>query len=215
MYVMVNVAGFEMSVVEKGRVIEEMNVVVGQEGWETPIFADTMEHLVVNPYWNVPKSILSEEMGNLANDPNYLVRNNFERTPDGGLRQRPGPKNALGQFKFLFPNSNNIYLHDTPADQLFSRTSRAFSHGCIRLERPRDLAYLLADKLAGKSPRQIDQMLATGQEKWVKLRRPIPVYILYFTTWVDDDGTARFHHDVYGHDKAIEQQTERFDTRAT
>ena len=215
MYIMVNVAGFEMSVVENNRVIEEMNVVVGQEGWETPIFADTLENIVVNPYWNVPASILDEEMGNLANDPAYLTRNNFERTPDGGLRQRPGPKNALGQFKFLFPNKDNIYLHDTPADQLFSRTSRAFSHGCIRLQRPRDLAYLLGEKLAGKSPRQIDNMVATGNEQWIKVRKKIPVYILYFTTWVDDDGTVRFHHDVYGHDKAIESQTGRFDERAT
>jgi L,D-transpeptidase YcbB len=215
MYIMVNVAGFEMSVVENNRVIEEMNVVVGQEGWETPIFADTLENIVVNPYWNVPASILDEEMGNLANDPAYLTRNNFERTKDGGLRQRPGPKNALGEFKFLFPNKDNIYLHDTPADQLFSRTSRAFSHGCIRLERPRDLAYLLGEKLAGKSPRQIDNLLATGNEQWIKVRKKIPVYILYFTTWVDDDGTVRFHHDVYGHDKAIESQTGRFDERAT
>ena len=215
MYIMVNVAGFEMSVIENNRVIEEMNVVVGQEGWETPIFADTLENIVVNPYWNVPQSILKEEMANQVNDPSYLARNNFERTPDGGLRQRPGPKNALGEFKFLFPNKDNIYLHDTPADQLFSRTSRAFSHGCIRLERPRDLAYLLADKLAGKSPRQVDEMLASGDERWIKVRKKIPVYILYFTTWVDEDGTVRFHHDVYGHDKAIESQTTRFDERAT
>lgn len=215
MYIMVNVAGFEMSVVENNRVIEGMNVVVGQQGWETPIFADTLENIVVNPYWNVPKSIVEEEMANLVDDPGYLVRNNFERTPDGGLRQRPGPKNALGQYKFLFPNKDNIYLHDTPADQLFSRTTRAFSHGCIRLERPRDLAYLLGEKLAGKSPRQIDQLTATGEEQWIKLRRKIPVYILYFTTWVDEDGTVRFHNDVYGHDKAIESQTVRFDERAT
>lgn len=215
MYIMVNVAGFEMSVVENNRVIEGMNVVVGQEGWETPIFADTLENIVVNPYWNVPKSILEEEMANQINDPTYLARNNFERTKDGGLRQRPGPKNALGQYKFLFPNKDNIYLHDTPADQLFSRTSRAFSHGCIRLERPRDLAYLLGEKLAGKSPRQIDALTATGDEQWIKLRKKIPVYILYFTTWVDDDGTVRFHHDVYGLDKALENQTVRFDERAT
>jgi murein L,D-transpeptidase YcbB/YkuD len=213
MYVMVNVAGFEMSVIENNRVIEEMNVVVGQEGWETPIFADTMEHLVVNPYWNVPASILGEEMGNLANDPDYLARNNFERTSDGGLRQRPGPKNALGQFKFMFPNKDNIYLHDTPADQLFSRASRAFSHGCIRLERPRDLAYLLGEKLAGQSPRQIDALVATGNERWIKFRKKIPIYILYFTTWVDEDGTIRYHHDVYGHDKAIEGQVDKLDAR--
>ncbi|MGQ0815486.1 MAG: L,D-transpeptidase family protein [Gemmatimonadota bacterium] len=215
LYLMVNVAGFELTVVENNRVIDEMNVVVGQEGWETPIFADTLEHLVVNPYWNVPQSIIQEELAHLVNDPGYLARNNFERTRDGGLRQQPGPRNALGQFKFMFPNQDNIYLHDTPADQLFSRASRAFSHGCIRIERPRDLAYMLGEKLAGKSPRQIDRLVATGGERWIKFRREIPVYILYFTTWVDDDGTVRFHHDVYGLDRAIENQTGRFDRRAT
>lgn len=215
MYVMVNVAGFEMSVVENGRAIEEMNVVVGQTGWETPIFADTMESMVINPSWNVPESIIEEEMANLANDPNYLARNNFVRTSDGGLRQLPGPRNALGQFKFQFPNKDNIYLHDTPADALFSRSSRAFSHGCIRLERPRDLAHLLGAKLAGKTARQIDAIQATGQERHIAFRRKIPVYILYFTTWVDDDGTVRFHHDVYKMNEGLQDQTGRFDARAT
>lgn len=215
MYLMVNVAGFEMSVVENDRAIEEMSVVVGQEGWETPIFADTLENMVVNPYWNVPPSIVEEELANLMDDPTYLVRNNFEHTPDGGLRQRPGPKNALGQFKFQFPNRDNIYLHDTPADQLFSLTSRAFSHGCIRLERARDLAYLLGDKLADKTPAQIDRLAADGDERWITFRRKIPIYILYFTSWVDDDGTVRFHHDVYGFNEALEHQTTRFERRGT
>lgn len=215
MYVLVNVAGFEMSVIENNRAIESMNVVVGQTGWETPIFADTLESMVVNPSWNVPPSILAEEMANLANDPAYLARNNFVRTKEGGLRQLPGPKNALGQYKFLFPNKDNIYLHDTPADALFSRASRAFSHGCIRLERPRDLAYLLGSKLGGKSAQQIDAMTASGDETHIRFRKKIPVYILYFTTWVDDDGTTRFHHDVYGHDEALDSQKHRFDSRAT
>jgi murein L,D-transpeptidase YcbB/YkuD len=204
-----------MSVVENNRAIEEMNVVVGKPGWATPIFADTLEHLVVNPYWNVPASIAQDEiLPAIAQDPGYLERNNMERTSDGGFRQRPGPKNALGEFKFLFPNQHDVYLHDTPADALFSRSSRAFSHGCIRLERPRDLAYLLADKLARKTPEQIDRLSDTGSEQWVKLSRKIPVYVLYFTTWVDDDGTVRYHHDVYGIDKQFESQQTKFDQRA-
>jgi murein L,D-transpeptidase YcbB/YkuD len=215
MYVLVNVAGFELSVIENNRPIEEMNVVVGQEGWETPIFADTLERLIVNPSWNVPPSILNEELANLAEDPSYLERNNFVRTSDGGLRQLPGPKNALGEFKFEFPNKDNIYLHDTPANALFSRASRAFSHGCIRLERPRDLAYLLASKLARKTPRQIDRLAETGDTHTVNFRRKIPIYILYFTIWVDDDNTVRFHHDVYGHDESLQEQTKKFDSRAT
>jgi murein L,D-transpeptidase YcbB/YkuD len=215
MYIMVNVAGFEMSVIENGRAIEEMNVVVGKPGWATPIFADTLEHIVVNPYWNVPPSIANDEiLPALASDPGYLERNNMERTSDGGFRQRPGPKNALGEFKFLFPNGHDVYLHDTPADALFSRASRAFSHGCIRLERPRDLAYLLGQKLADKSPEQIDRLSDMDTEQWIKVKRKIPVYVLYFTTWVDDDGTVRYHHDVYGIDEQFESQRTKFEQRA-
>jgi murein L,D-transpeptidase YcbB/YkuD len=214
MYILVNVAGFEMSVIENKRAIEEMNVVVGKPSWATPIFADTLENLVVNPYWNVPPSIAQDEvMPAIARDPGYLARNNMERTRDGGFRQRPGPKNALGEFKFLFPNKHDVYLHDTPADALFSRSSRAFSHGCIRLERPRDLAYLLGNKLARKTPEQIDRLAATGSEQWITFKRKIPVYILYFTTWVDDDGTVRYHHDIYGIDKGFEAQRIKFDQR--
>jgi L,D-transpeptidase YcbB len=215
MYILVNVAGFEMSVIENNRAIEEMNVVVGKPGWATPIFADTLESIVVNPYWNVPPNIAKDEIIPAINsDPGYLARNNMERTANGGFRQRPGPKNALGEFKFLFPNQHDVYLHDTPADALFSRSSRAFSHGCIRLERPRDLAYLLGNKLARKSPEQIDRLLATGSEQWITVKRKIPVYILYFTTWVDDDGTVRYHHDVYGIDKQFENQQVKFEQRA-
>jgi murein L,D-transpeptidase YcbB/YkuD len=215
MYILVNVAGFEMSVVENNRAIEEMNVVVGKPGWATPIFADTLEHLVVNPYWNVPPSIAQDEiMPAIAQDPGYLARNNMERTSDGGFRQRPGPTNALGEFKFLFPNEHDVYLHDTPADALFSRSSRAFSHGCIRLERPRDLAYLLGQKLADKSPEQIDRLSDMSTEQWINLKRKIPVYVLYFTTWVDDDGTVRYHHDVYGIDEQFEDQRVKFEQRA-
>ncbi|HUP89910.1 MAG TPA: L,D-transpeptidase family protein, partial [Longimicrobiales bacterium] len=211
MYVLVNVAGYEMSVIENNRAIENMNVVVGKTGWETPIFADTMIDMVVNPSWNVPPSIANDEMASVSEE--YLASHHFVRTKDGGYRQLPGPDNALGEFKFEFPNKDNIYLHDTPADALFSRADRAFSHGCIRLERPRDLAYLLGNKLAGKSAAEIDRLQATGDERVVKFRKKIPIYILYFTTWVADDGTVRYHTDVYGHDEALEPQTRKFETR--
>lgn len=213
MYVLVNVAGYEMSVVENNRNILAMNVVVGKEGWETPIFADTLEDMVVNPSWNVPPSIAQEEMADKS--PDYLVSHHFVRTSDGGYRQLPGPDNALGQFKFEFPNKDNIYLHDTPADALFSRADRAFSHGCIRLERPRDLAYLLGARLAGRSEDQIDRLVDTGEERVIRFRKKIPIYILYFTTWVDDDGTVRYHHDVYGNDEALQPQMHKFETRAS
>ena len=201
-YVIVNVAGFELEVVENDQAIEQMNVVVGQPGWKTPVFSDTLEHLVVNPYWNVPPSIYDEEIAPaLATDPGYLERNNMERTSDGGVRQRPGPENALGRFKFLFPNPDDIYLHDTPAGHLFSRESRAFSHGCIRLERPEDLARLLLDKASEKTQQDLDAALATRRETWLPFNRPIPIYITYFTTWAERDGTLRYHHDVYGLDE--------------
>ncbi|HEX2168582.1 MAG TPA: L,D-transpeptidase family protein [Longimicrobiales bacterium] len=214
LFVLVNIAGFELEVVENDHAIESMNVVVGKPGWNTPVFADTMEHIVVNPYWTPPKSILEEEIyPAMERDPGYLARNNFERTANG-VRQRPGPTNALGRFKFLFPNDDNIYLHDTPADHLFSRVRRDFSHGCIRLERPADLARLLVSKASSHSPASIDGMVATGAEKWIPLRKPVPVYLLYFTAWVKEDGTLRFHHDVYGHDEDLESQAVELDEQA-
>jgi len=207
LYVIVNVAGFELEVVENDQPIEQMNVVVGKPGWDTPVFSDTMEHLVVNPYWNVPPSIYEEEIAPaLARDPAYLERNNMERTSNGSVRQRPGPENALGRFKFLFPNGDDIYLHDTPAGHLFSRASRAFSHGCIRLERPEDLARLLLTKASSRPESEIDNALATTSEKWIPFDRKIPIYITYFTTWVERDGTLRYHHDVYGLDEQLQEK---------
>ena len=207
-FILVNIAGFELEVIENDRAIESMNVVVGKEGWNTPVFADTMEYVVLNPYWTPTKSILEEEIiPAMARDPGYLERNDFERTRDGTIRQRPGPRNALGRYKFLFPNDDDIYLHDTPADHLFSRMRRDFSHGCIRVERPADLARLVITRTTNHSPTSIDAMLATGSEKWIELDRPIPIYIVYFTAWVKEDGTLRFHHDVYGHDEELEAET--------
>jgi murein L,D-transpeptidase YcbB/YkuD len=204
-YIMVNVAGFEMEVDENDKTILAMNVVVGQNNWKTPIFADTMENMVVNPSWNVPQSIMEAEIGPaMARDPNYLASHNMELTKEGTARQLPGGDNALGQFKFNFPNKDNIYLHDTPAKTLFSRTDRNFSHGCIRLEHPRALADLLMVKAAHQDSTQINSLLASGQEKWVTFKDKWPVYILYFTAFVKDDGTVRFHHDVYGRDEKLQ-----------
>ena len=210
LFILVNIAGFELEVVEHNRAIEAMNVVVGKPGWKTPVFADTVRHLVVNPSWTPPPSIVKEEiLPAIARDPSYLARHGFVRTRNGGFRQPPGPKNPLGKYKFLFPNDEDIYLHDTPADHLFSRARRDFSHGCVRLERPADLARLVLAKATNHSPASLEAMVATGKEKWVNLKRPIPIYIVYFTTWVKEDGTLRFHHDVYGHDEELEQQQEQ------
>ena len=209
-FIMVNIAGFELEVVHEGKTIETMNVVVGETANRTPIFQDTLEYMVVNPYWNVPTSIAEEEILPVARrDPGYLARNHYETVPGSGgqrIRQRPGPWNALGQVKFLFPNDKNIYLHDTPADHLFSQASRAFSHGCIRVERPHDLAKTLLGAFSDKDPDTYERLLAREGEQWLEFDQKVPVYILYFTSWVDEDGTIRFHDDIYDRDSSLEEE---------
>jgi L,D-transpeptidase YcbB len=205
-YVLVNIAGFELEVVEHGRVIEAMNVVVGQESNETPIFADSIRYVVVNPYWNVPDGIMERTIRPaMALDPQYLARNDMEIF-EGRVRQRPGPQNSLGRYKFIFPNDHDVYLHDTPDGHLFSRTQRAFSSGCVRLERPRDFARLLLRLQSSHDPDSLDDILASGSEKWIRLERPLPVFLLYFTAWAQDDGSVRFHRDVYGRSEAMDEQ---------
>jgi murein L,D-transpeptidase YcbB/YkuD len=228
-YILVNVAGFEMELVENDSVLIAMDVVVGQEGWETPIFRDTMESIVVNPYWNVPPGIMEDEtLPELRRDPGYLERNNMEvvrgnRVVDPGsidwtevsassgyrVRQRPGGDNALGQVKFLFPNANDIYLHDTPARAPFDASSRAFSHGCIRLEKPLELARILLDRVTDTPSSRLDELLARDTEQWIRVTEPLPVYILYFTAWAGEDGTVHFHPDVYERDERLKEQATR------
>jgi len=207
-YVMVNVAGFELAVMKDDQPQLTMNVVVGKTGTQTPIFKDTIEHVVVNPYWNVPTNIAREEiMPAVQRDPGYLARNNYEMVGSGanaGIRQKPGPKNALGEVKFLFPNDHDVYLHDTPADNLFARNTRAFSHGCIRIEKPRELAYYLFEHAAGLSRSDYDRMRGVG-ERWVTLKEKLPVYILYFTAWGEDDGSVNFYRDIYQRDARVER----------
>jgi len=209
-YVLVNIAGFEMEVVDEGRVIQSMNVVVGELETATPIFADSIRYVVVNPYWNVPDGIMERTIRPaMAADPNYLEKNNME-VFDGRVRQRPGPQNSLGRFKFIFPNEYNVYLHDTPDGHLFARTERAFSSGCVRVERPREFAEMLLELQSGHDPDSLDAILATGNERWLALDRPLPVFLLYFTAWAQSDGTIRFHHDVYGHVEAMDERTEEY-----
>jgi murein L,D-transpeptidase YcbB/YkuD len=223
LYVMVNVAGFELEVVENDSAILAMNVVVGKDAWRTPIFRDTMENIVINPYWNVPPNIQKDELiPALRRDPSYLNRNNFEvlrgnrrvsasQIDMGALargaytfRQKPGGDNALGQVKFLFPNEANIYLHDTPAQRLFSQQSRAFSHGCIRVEKPVELAKLMMEKATDRPAEQYDQLRARPGEQWIRLTRPVPVYILYFTAYANRNGSVSFHPDIYERDRLPE-----------
>jgi L,D-transpeptidase YcbB len=203
-FVLVNIAGFELEVVEGGRVIESMDVVVGDIETATPVFADSIQYVVVNPYWNIPDGIMERTIQpEMDRDPDYLERNNMEMV-NGRVRQRPGPANALGHYKFMFPNEFDVYLHDSPEGHLFARTQRAFSAGCVRIERPRDFAALLLALQSDKDPDVLDELRSTGDEHWIALDRPLPIYLLYFTAWVQEDGTLRFHHDVYGHDEALD-----------
>jgi murein L,D-transpeptidase YcbB/YkuD len=218
---LVNVPGFHLFARENGKVVLDMRVVVGKRGDETPLFSDEMETVVFSPYWNVPETIALEETAPaVAADPEFLVRNNMEILDADGevvsadeipwddegalsayrFRQRPGPTNALGYVKFLFPNKHAVYLHDTPADALFKKIGRAFSHGCIRVEEPEKLAsYVLRDQPDWTRP-AIEKAMRAGTERHVKLAQKIPVHIVYFTAWVDEQGALEFINDVYGYD---------------
>ena len=211
-YVFVNIPAFHLDVVENSERVLEMRVVTGRKGDPTPVLADRMTHVVFSPFWNIPASIVKEEiLPRLNEDPDFLKRQNMEMIggsddEDVRFRQRPGPRNALGLVKFMFPNNHNVYLHDTPADSLFNRMRRDFSHGCVRLERPVDLAkYVLRDQPEWTEER-ITKAMQSGNERTVKLTQPIPVYLAYFTAW-EEQGQLQTYPDVYGHDAAHAPQS--------
>ncbi len=226
-YLLVNVPEFELEVIENGRETFKMRVIVGKEQSQTPVFSDRMTYLELNPYWNVPTSILRDEIvPGLARDPGYLAERNMEvvtadGSPAGGdwsglgagsslrVRQRPGPQNSLGRIKFMFPNEHDIYLHDTPADQLFDRAERDFSHGCIRVEHPVELAAFLLRADPKWSREAIIAALATQETRRIDLPKPLPVHLQYWTAWVEEDGTLNFREDVYGHDAALTAALEK------
>lgn len=162
-----------------------------------------MSYIVFSPYWNVPKSILIKEiLPAIKKNKSYLSKHNME-WHKGNVRQKPGVDNSLGLVKFLFPNNNNIYLHDTPSKQLFNEEKRAFSHGCIRVEKPEELANLILEGDTNWTPEKIDAAMNKGKESWYTLKNKIPVYIGYFTTWVDNDGTINFYKDIYERDEQL------------
>jgi L,D-transpeptidase YcbB len=211
--ILVNIPEFILHVLENGKKVWDMNVVVGKEGHSTTQFTGTMNQIVFAPYWNIPPSIVTKEiMPEIEKDAHYLEKNEMEDQGDkdgdgiNDIRQLPGEKNALGKVKFLFPNSFDIYLHDTPAKSLFSRDKRAFSHGCIRLADAQKMAeYLLRNDEewdAGK----IQEAMNTKEQKVVKLKEKAEVFITYYTAWVDEEGRLNFRDDVYGHDKKIKAQ---------
>jgi murein L,D-transpeptidase YcbB/YkuD len=223
-YVIVNVPSFHLEAHEGGQTALQMKVVVGKPENKTPIFSDQMTTTVFSPYWNVPDSIVEGETAPAAaRDPGFLQRNNIEilRLGKSGataidpstvnwddpeelkalaFRQKPGAKNALGHVKFLFPNSYDVYLHDTPADALFARPGRAFSHGCVRVEEPEALAKWVLKDAPEWTDEKILEAMQAGEEQHVKLKQEIPVHIVYFTAWADDAGAVRLVPDVYGYD---------------
>jgi murein L,D-transpeptidase YcbB/YkuD len=206
-YVFVNVPAFDLAAFDSGQKVLEMKVIVGGEYDDraTPAFADSMSYVEFAPYWNVPKSIAEKELWPKADaDPDYLARNEYEIVdgPRGErIRQMPGPKNALGRVKFIFPNDLDIYLHDTPETSLFAKDVRAFSHGCIRVERPEALANLVLADTPGWTPERIAAAL-DGENQRVTLAHKIPVYIVYFTVFVRD-GELVFGNDIYDRDKKL------------
>lgn len=226
-HVLVNIPSYRLTAREDGTAVLDMRVIVGTPERKTPVFSGEMATLVFSPYWNIPDSILVREMApQAARDPTFLARHDIEilqRSKSGptavdpstidwndraklrqlAFRQRPGPKNALGLVKFLLPNEFDVYLHDTPAKALFARAGRAFSHGCVRIERAQALAQWVLKDDPEWDERQILEAMHAGVETHVKLIQPLPVHIVYFTAWVDEVGAVRFEPDVYGHDSKL------------
>lgn len=205
-YLEVNVPGYELRLVEHGRVVLRSRVVVGDEKSPTPIFDHWMRYIELNPSWYVPGSIVEELLEKEAKRPGYLARNGFywraasaEASPTQ-LVQRPGPENALGRLKFMFPNDHAVYLHDTPHRGLFSRSERSLSHGCVRVEKPVDLALALLHG-QGWNATRIEAALASGKTRRVDLAEPVPVFLDYRTAFVDEDGRLNLRPDLYRHDR--------------
>lgn len=228
-HVRVNVPAFALALHEPGgRLPVEMRVVVGQEGWGTPILSDAIESIELNPYWNVPSSIAVEELvPKLRDDPELLAEQDYEvvsgwngdakpvdvesvdwddfedEDPKLRIRQRPGPANQLGRIKFVLPNPLNIYLHDTPAQQGFERSDRDLSHGCIRLERPLDLAFHLLRGHPDWSPDAIRRAVDSGKHTEIRLAEPVPVHLFYWTAVAREDGSVETFDDLYGIDEKL------------
>lgn len=203
-HVLVNIAAFRLDAVEDGRSALDMRIIVGKPYTRTPMFSSAIASVILNPSWNVPRSIVPEVLAKARKDPYYLQREGFESVY-GRLRQRPGPRNALGKIKLVFPNRFGVYLHDTSAPSLFGSTVRTFSHGCIRIEKPFDLAvWALRDDPRWDAD-AIRAGIEAGRERSVPLPHKIPVHVAYWTAWVGEDGMLRLGRDVYQRDVELAQ----------
>ncbi|MDW7692135.1 L,D-transpeptidase family protein [Flammeovirgaceae bacterium SG7u.111] len=224
-FLLVNIAGFELFLTKDNKEVWRTEVMVGKPYHKTPVFRGKMSYLVLNPTWTIPSGILANEtIPKMRKDPGYLAKNNMVLMDNSGKKypqsvltpsqlqknylpyqvvQTPGPHNALGRVKFIFPNSHSVYLHDTPSKSLFSRASRAFSHGCIRVKDPLMLAkHLLADD-AKWSEEEINKVIAKGDLTNVRLPKPLDVLLLYWTAGVESNGQVYFKEDVYDRDQFI------------
>lgn len=223
--VVVNIAGYYLHLFLDGKRTWSTRVIVGKTYTKTPVFTEQMKTIVFNPDWTVPRSIVRGEIFPKASrDPGYLARNNYQLLDGSGRRidpsavswaqmspktfpyrvvQQPGPKNALGLVKFLFPNKHAVYLHDTPSRQLFAQSARSFSHGCIRVQDPLKLAELILRNRLDWDRARIDSIVATGKLQNIKIPVPLPVLLLYWTIDPTFDGGAHFHKDIYGRDASL------------
>ena len=227
-YIIVNIANFELDVIENGEPVMNMRVIVGRHYRRTPVFTGSMTYLVLSPFWHIPPGITANDvLPQVRRDTGYLANNNIRvfrgwgadapevdpatvdwsaitpRNNPYRFRQDPGPNNSLGLVKFMFPNRFNVYLHDTPARELFARVQRDFSSGCIRVEKPVELTqYLLADRPEW-TREAITAAMRRPAERTVRLQRPVPVHILYWTAWAEEDGTIHFRRDIYNRDQRL------------
>lgn len=202
-YLLVNIPEYKLHVYEQDSLVFKMNVVVGKDQNKTVVFNGDMKYVVFSPYWNIPTSIIKKEtLPAIKKNPNYLAQHNMEWN-GGNIRQKPGPDNALGLVKFLFPNSHSIYLHDSPAKSLFNEDKRAFSHGCIRVAEPKKLAQYLLRNNPNWNEAKITAAMHKGVEQFVPLKTTIPVFIAYFTAWVDRQGKLNLRKDLYKRDSRL------------
>jgi L,D-transpeptidase YcbB len=229
-YVLINIAGYNLTAFKDDEMVLNFPVIIGQFQHQTPVFSDSIKYIEFNPYWNITPSIAkNEELPNLKKNPRYLTDRHVRlfsswdadateldsttvnwrqvspsRMAGYKLRQDPGPWNALGRIKFVFPNKYAVYMHDTPAHDLFSRTKRDFSHGCIRLSNPLALAmFALEDQDKGWTREKIESIFDSGKRMTIHLNRPLPIHITYQTTWVDKDGHIHFNRDIYSRDEKL------------
>ena len=222
-YVVVSLPEFKLHTYFNSEETSSYKVIIGKttKKTQTKIFNDTIEYLVFCPYWNIPKGIIIKEiLPEIKKNKNFLNKNDMEVTTQQGeiipstrinwsiytknfpyaIRQRPGKKNALGKVKFLFPNPYSIYIHDTPEKKLFSKEILTYSHGCIRLETPLKLAFYLLRKDKHYTPKKINQIINAGKQTYIKLKNKVPIYITYYTAWVDSSGKLNFKDDIYDRD---------------